>query len=198
MSIPTSFFPHPTYAEDQPLDHTILTVHVLSRGFQTGAIFGSLVGIGRHLYNRPASTTLLSSLLRSTGVGGVYGIAFMAVGLGVRMWGREKIEWQDRSWRLLENKGQVECDTFSAVGAIAGAGMVALRQNLRQAGWRALVGGAGLGGTMGVVGYMAWRYGVKGGKWDEAAVAVAEELNPAMPIKEEGKSGYTDPRTRKA
>lgn len=32
----------------------------------------------------------------------------MAVAVPARMWGREEIEWQDRSWRLLENKGQVE------------------------------------------------------------------------------------------
>lgn len=38
----------------------------------------------------------------------------VGVGLGIaatmgRMWGREEIEWQERSWRLLANKGQVEC-----------------------------------------------------------------------------------------
>lgn len=113
------------------------------------------------------------------------GIAFLAVGLEARMWGREHIEWQDRSWRLLENKGQLECDTSSAEGAVVGAGAVAWRQGFRQAGWRMLVGGAGLGGLAGVVGYMGWRYGVKGGKWEDAAVAVVEELNPAMPVESE-------------
>ena len=29
------FFPHTPYAEDQPLGHSILTVHVLTRGFPT-------------------------------------------------------------------------------------------------------------------------------------------------------------------
>ena len=180
MSMPSAYFPHPPYAEDQPLSHLILTTHVLSRAFQSGALIGSLLG-ARHLYT---SRTFLP-LLRSAGVGGVYGVAFTTVALAVRMWGREKIEWQDRSWRLMENKGQVECDTFSTGGAIAGVGLVAWRHGVSQAGWRLFLGGAGAGGLIGVVGYMGWRYGVKGGKWDDAAVAVAEELNPAMPV--EGK-----------
>lgn len=188
MSVPSRFFPHPPYAEDQPLSKLILSTHVLSRGFQTGALFGALTGTVRHIYTRPTTTTLLSALLRSSGVGGAIGIAFLAVGLEARMWGREHIEWQDRSWRLLENKGQVECDTFSAEGAIVGAGAVAWRQGFRQAGWRILVGGAGLGGLAGVVGYMGWRYGVKSGKWEDAALAVAEELNPAMPV-DSGRDG---------
>ena len=185
MSIPSRFFPHPPYAEDQPLSKSILSIHVLSRGFQTGALFGGLTGTVRHIYTRPTTTTILPAVLRSSGVGGAIGIAFLAVGLEARMLGRENIEWQDRSWRLLENKGQVECDTFSAEGALVGEGTVAWRYGVRQAGWRMLVGGAGLGGLVGVVGYMGWRYGVKGGKWEDAALAVAEELNPAMPMDSE-------------
>lgn len=82
----------------------------------------------------------------------------------------------------MENKGQVECDTFNAGGAIAGAEMVALRQGVRQAGWKLLVGGAGAGSLVGVVGYMGWRYGIEGGTWEQAALALAEELNTAMSI----------------
>lgn len=99
------------------------------------------------------------------------------------MWGRENIEWQDRAWRLLENKGQVECDTFATEGAVAGvAGVAAVtwRHGVRAAGWRTIVGGAGVGSLVGVIGYMGWRHGVKGGKWEEAVETVAEEVNPAM------------------
>ena len=180
MSIPSAYFPHTAFAEDQPFSHLILTTHVLSRGFQTGASFGPLFGTIRHVYARRSRPPLLA-IVRSAGVGGAYGVAFMAVGLGVRMWGRQKIEWQDRSWRLMENKGQIEVDTFSAEGAIAGAGLAAWTYG-RHAGWRMLLGGAGAGGLLGVVGYMGWRYGVKGGKWEDAAVAVAEELNPVIPV----------------
>lgn len=105
------------------------------------------------------------------------------------MWGREEIEWQDRSWRLLENKGQVEVDGFSAVGAVVGAGMTVVGKGVRGVGWRMAIGGAGLGGTLGVVGYMGWRYGVKGGKWQEAVEKVGQEVNPVMPVEESKEAG---------
>ena len=188
MAIPTHFLPHPPYAEDQPYPHLILTTHVLSRGFQTGALLGSLLGTARHLYTHRTTALLLPSLLRSSGIGGGVGVGAMAVAVPVRMSGREEIEWQDRSWRLLENRGQVECDVFSAVGAVAGAGVVAgrgWRGMVGEAGWRGMVGGAGLGGLLGVVGYMGWRYGVKRGEWGEVVGKVVEEANPAMSV--EGK-----------
>lgn len=79
-----------------------------------------------------------------------------------RMQGRENIEWKDRSWRLLENEGQLETDDWTYIGmAVAPAVLVARKgPNL---GWRSYVGAAGLGSVVGMVGYMAWRYGVNGG-----------------------------------
>lgn len=178
----TTLFPHTPYAEEQPLSHTILITHVLDRGFQTGAVFGSLYGAARHAYVRRTTSSITAPILRSAGVGGVIGIALSALATGIRMWGREKIEWQDRAWRLLENKGQVECDTFATEGAVAGVAAVAWRHGVRTTGWRTIAGGAGLGSLVGVIGYMGWRYGVKGGKWEEAVELVAEEVNPAMPV----------------
>ena len=179
------FFPHTAYAEDQPLSHLILITHVLDRGFQTGALFGSLYGAARHVYLRRRALTAASigpRVLRSAGIGGAVGIPTLALATAIRMWGREQIEWQDRSWRLLENKGQVECDTFATEGMVVGSAAVAWRHGLGSAGWRMLVGGAGLGSLVGVVGYMGWRYGVKGGKWEEAVEMVVEEVNPVMPV----------------
>lgn len=184
MAIPTHHLPHPPYAEDQPYSHLILTTHCLSRGFQSGALLGCIIGTARHIVAHRTTTSLLPRLLRSTGIGAAVGVASMAVAVPVRMWGREGIEWQDRSWRLLENRGQVECDVFSAVGAVVGAGAVGVGR--RGAGWRAMVGGAGLGGSLGVLGYMAWRYGVKRGEWEEVIGKVAEQGNPVMPV--EGKT----------
>ncbi len=59
---------------------------------------------------------LAARVLRSAGVGSLWGIGFLAVGLVGRMWGRTEIEWQDRSWRLLENRGQVETDDWTLGG----------------------------------------------------------------------------------
>lgn len=79
------------------------------------------------------------------------------------MWGKEPIEWNDRSWRLLENKGQVEVDDWSYGGAIMGAAAtVFARTNM---GWRGFLGGTGLGSLVGVGGYMVWKHGMH--KWWE-------------------------------
>ncbi|MCJ1290604.1 hypothetical protein MMC34_002144 [Xylographa carneopallida] len=127
-------FPHTPYAEDQPLAHTILTTHVLFRGFQSGAAVGLLLGSARHslsLLRQRRSPSLLytpshltfppATIVRSTALGAVVGTVLMAVALPGRMWGREDIEWRDRSWRLLENKGQKEVDAWGVLGAGVGA-----------------------------------------------------------------------------
>ena len=83
----------------------------------------------------------------------------------MRMRGKEEIEWQDRSWRLLENKGQVEVDDWTYGGMAAG--LVTSVAKGRSLGWRGVIGSVGAGSLVGMMGYMGWRRGVKGGKWDE-------------------------------
>lgn len=172
-------FPHPAYAEDQPFFYTILSTHVLHRGFQTGAIIGLLAGAARPLWARkqaPTITTtkagtmsamkplLLRPLLeRFTGMGAVIGTGLIAVGLGVRMYGREEIEWRDRSWRLLENKGQILVDDLSVAGMVLGgaASVALMRRNGEQLAWRRVVGGAGMGSVAGILVYLGWTYGIR-------------------------------------
>lgn len=90
------------------------------------------------------------------------------MGLPIRMWRREDIEWKDRAWRLLENKGQMEVDDWGVVGAaVGGVGVLARGVSLSSSSWMR-IGGLGMGSTVGVVGYMIWRHGVHGGKWEEA------------------------------
>ena len=84
--------------------------------------------------------------------------------LVARMWGREEIEWQDRAWRLLANAGQMEVEEWSLAGMGAGVLAVVMRKGFREGGWRRVVGGAGVGNLVGVLGYMGWRYGVRGGR----------------------------------
>jgi hypothetical protein len=112
-----------------------------------------------------------SIITRTTGSGAFLGFCSMAILLPIRMAGKERIEWQDRSWRLLENKGQMEVDNWSTWGMLAGIGTTAaiMRKNgmpLRGPGLTHIVGGAGLGSLAGVIGYMGWRYGVNGGYRD--------------------------------
>ena len=114
----------------------------------------------------PLTRLLLPAAYRGT----VWTIGLVGVGLVGRMWGREEIEWQDRSWRLLENEGQLECDDWTvggmgvgAVAAAAAAGGGAAGQGLL----KRAVGGMGVGSLVGMAGYMGWRYGVQGGKFPD-------------------------------
>ncbi len=166
------FFPHPTYAEDQPLSKTILTTHVLTRAVQAGSLAGTGVGLSlltlrrfNIVSSRVPPVPAYLTILRSTGVGAVIAFGILSVGLPVRMWGQEEIEWKDRSWRLRANKGQTECDDFTYGGMAVAAAAVAWKG--KGLGWKGALGGIGAGSLLGMLGYMGWRYGVKGGKFEE-------------------------------
>ncbi|KAK3697950.1 hypothetical protein LTR37_017174 [Vermiconidia calcicola] len=158
------FFPHTAYAEDQPYAQMLLTYHVLHRGLQSGAVVGLGISVVRSLIRH---TPLATAALRSSGYGAIIGTALMVPGLASQMAGKTEIEWKDRSWRLLENEGQKEVDDWSNAGFVAGA-LATVRSDafrqLRQGRWVKLVGGAAMGSLLGVTGYMAWRYGVHGGR----------------------------------
>ncbi|KAM3545563.1 hypothetical protein ARSEF1564_001557 [Beauveria bassiana] len=186
------YFPHTAYAEDQPLARTILTTHVATRAVTLGTLLGVAATSARTVIpalrpkveqqqqqqQQPFAARLLrscaGSILATLGVAGV--------GLVVRMWGRDDIEWRDRSWRLLESKGQLETDdwTYGGMGAAAAtSALVMVKARAAGArkktpppavlvlGWRGLVGAAGLGSVGGMMGYLGWRYGVNGGKFPE-------------------------------
>ncbi|KAM0477574.1 hypothetical protein ACHAPX_005888 [Trichoderma viride] len=168
------YFPHTPYAEDQPLSHTILVTHVLTRAVTTGSIIGLAItgirqSIPRWRHPGPLPERLLLSVSRNTLittalVGGI--------GIPARMWGREPIEWQDRSWRLMENRGQLETDdwTYASMGAaVLATGLMRIRGagGPAKLGYHGVVGAAGLGSVGGMIGYMVWRYGINGGKFVE-------------------------------
>lgn len=211
----SALFPVADYAEDQRFARTILTTHVLHRGFQSGAFVGAVIGGIRtlpvktmypsilrprqkldfvlpsasslnsrskavrtvltqpgatyqtaspvrqffstttsrlRLPNNVQSTTAASAkILRSTGVGSLVGLSAMAIMLPMHMAGKEEIEWQDRSWRLLHNQGQVAVDNWSLLGMAGGIGVGALRDGgVWKQSWRVSVGRMGLGSLIGV------------------------------------------------
>ncbi|KAL9051497.1 MAG: hypothetical protein Q9162_005970 [Coniocarpon cinnabarinum] len=191
------FCPRAEYAEDQPWGKTVLAAHVLHRGFQSGALLGSVAGALRFattqrttptstssasanstMMRKPQVSSTSSSALSATsarpqitgrliagaGTGSVVGTVIATIALWGRMNGREDIEWRDRSWRLLQNRGQVEVDDWSIIGAVAGAaGSSVIKGAAAIPPWKRLLGGAGLGNVAGVAAYMVWRYGVHGG-----------------------------------
>ncbi|KAF3045257.1 hypothetical protein E8E11_000380 [Didymella keratinophila] len=165
----TSLFPHPQYAEDQPSAHAILYLQVLRASAMTFS-FLSLPHTGisilsSQVQHQPITVnTVLSKNLSNSGRSLILGaVAGVAMTWG-RMRGKSEVEWQDRSWRLLENKGEIYTDweTIGATGVGALAGVAAARRGVvpLSAG-RAALGGAGFGlgsGVLFVVGmYVAGR-----------------------------------------
>jgi len=163
------FFPHTPYAEDQPLYHTILAAHALHRGFQIGAALGILYGGAGLLVSavRTFSTTPQIAqwpvIQRTAGVGSVIGTSALGVVLAMRMAGRSEIEWRDRSWRLMENQGQLAVDDWSLGGVVLALTYMSLgkRKSEDLGRWKTVVGRAGIGSSIGMMGYFTWTYLVK-------------------------------------
>ncbi|KAI0090299.1 hypothetical protein BDY19DRAFT_764258 [Irpex rosettiformis] len=193
----SQFYPHTQYAEDQPYSRAILTQHVLLRAFELGGGAGLGFGTLAHFasrfaarkvpsppslqaaassvageplaefpFNRPTSL----KLIHSAGYGSFLGVLALSFALIFRMRGKEDIEWKDRSWRLLENKGQVQLDNWTLVGALAGLGTVVSPPVARRyggiagLGWRGVVGGAALGSLAGLLGFSVTQAGSKSNK----------------------------------
>lgn len=151
---------HPTYAEDQPHARLLLTAHVLHRAITVGSIFGTLYGGGRFAFSPStrAVTTLPAALLRSSATGVLVSSGIIALALAGRMYGREEIEWKDRTWRLLESQGQNQTDEWSAAGMAGGSVVgVAVGRSVGVAAWKGALGGVGAGSVLGVVAMMTWR-----------------------------------------
>lgn len=97
----------------------------------------------------------------------------MIPGIPFYMRGKADIEWKDRTWRLLENAGQVEVDDWSSIGFVGGAVVAGWREvgrGVTKGSFLRVTGGAAVGDLVGVAGYMFWRYGVNGGKWPDKEV----------------------------
>lgn len=154
----TSLYQHTPYAEDQPNAHSILYLHVMrasAMSFTFLSLFQipiSLIRARRSPTPTPMST-ILASTLKISGRSLVLGTVAGAAMVWGRMRGKEEIEWQDRAWRILENKGEVQTDwvTLGGAGTGAVAGLVAARRGaIPASAGNALLGGAGLGMATGV------------------------------------------------
>lgn len=153
-------WPHPAYAEDQPYAKSLLYVHVFHRGYQVGAGIGLLSAVYRNIRGprkivSPSSSTATAArqiFWSSIGKGSLIGGGVTMALLTARMWGLEDIEWKDRSWRLLENKGQVMHDRYCDWGVGLGTlSAVAFRTSTgRIIAWET-AGRAGLGGLLGAI-----------------------------------------------
>jgi hypothetical protein len=164
----TTLFPRSDYAEDQPYAKTILRFHCLLRGLNVGATLAVPTAFASAMIWGPRTLpTFNNRLLVHSFRGTVGGLAFGILAAEGRMFGREDIEWKDRSYRLLANKGQVEVDNWSLAGGALGSLLGARRGRVPESLSRSVISGFGLGTVVGLAGYLGWRYGVNGGKWPE-------------------------------
>ncbi|KAL9945631.1 hypothetical protein D7B24_007402 [Verticillium nonalfalfae] len=115
--------------------------------------------------NPSAHPLRAARLLGTVGSATVATVGITALVTIAHMWGRDEVEWLDRSWRLRANPFQTEVDDWTYGTSLAALGIagVGFRKQMANLGWRGLVGVAGLGSVVGTVGYMGWRHGIKGG-----------------------------------
>ncbi|KHO00291.1 uncharacterized protein MAM_02214 [Metarhizium album ARSEF 1941] len=162
------FFPHTSYAEDQPLPRVILTTHVVTRAVAVGSAVGVGVAAVRQAVPPWRGPDAFSRrLVRASSAGALCGLGLGVVAAAGRMYGRDLVEWQDRSWRLMENRGQLEVDDWTYLGMAAGVGTAWGAGTLRGMGPRGVVGAAGAGSVAGFLAWAAWRLGLNGGKYKE-------------------------------
>jgi hypothetical protein len=153
-----SLFPQAAFAEDQQNAKAILYLHVM-RASAMSFTFFSLARIpiilARAQFRKvPVDVpALFARTLQSSGRVFAIGSAVGALMTWGRMRGRTEVEWQDRSWRILGNNGEVKTDWTTMVGSGAGAvvGAVAARRGAIPASvGSALLGGAAAGSSVGM------------------------------------------------
>jgi hypothetical protein len=132
-----SLFPQAVYAEDQPNAQAILYIHVMRASAMTFTFFSlarmPITLIRSRVRGLPVNmSALVARTLQSSGRAFVAGSAVGAFMTWGRMRGRGDVEWQDRSWRILRNKGEVRTDwvTMGGMGAGATAGILATRRGV--------------------------------------------------------------------
>jgi hypothetical protein len=152
-----SIFPQAAYAEDQRNSRSILYLHVMrasAMSFTFFSLFRFPFALARAQYQKTPinMSVLVARTLQSSGRAFVLGSAAGALATWGRMRGKEEVEWQDRAWRILGNKGEMKTDlvTVGGMGAGAVAGVVAARRGVVPASvGAAVLGGAGAGAGIG-------------------------------------------------
>ncbi|EOA90602.1 hypothetical protein ACJQWK_11570 [Exserohilum turcicum] len=161
----TSLFPHTPYAEDQRYARSILYLHVMrasamSFSFLSLAQFPASIVAARYRKTAINYKAVVARTLKTSGRGLVAGTAAGALMTWGRMRGREDIEWKDRSWRILQNSGEVRTDWValgSATGGAVAAVVAARRGRVNMPVGSAVLGGTGAGMAVGVP-YMVASY----------------------------------------
>jgi len=154
----TSLFPHSAHAEDQHYARTILYLHVVrasSMSFSFLSLLQFPISLVAARYRNTAVdySMIVVRTIKTSGRGFVLGTAAGVAMTWGRMRGRGDVEWKDRAWALLENKGKVKTDWVtlftSSAGAVATL-MAARRGTIPLTTGNAILGGAAFGSAAGV------------------------------------------------
>ena len=113
------FYPHSELPEDQKYSKVILYSHLAHKGLQVGSIIGGLSGLFSYFVTKAGKASGLSrSFSKFSNIGALSGpIIISGVGY-LQMRGKEKIEWQDRAWRLQRNEKLSTVDAFTDVSVL--------------------------------------------------------------------------------
>ncbi|KAK5993476.1 hypothetical protein PT974_06907 [Cladobotryum mycophilum] len=112
----------------------------------------------------PAATTsgphsLTDKLLLNASDFSLLAIGATTIGFVAKMWGKELIEWQDKSWFLRNTPVVAQMDDWTYAGMLGGAlaAVVAGKVSSKSLGWRGLVGAVGIGSIWGTAVFFAWK-----------------------------------------
>ncbi|KAL5432601.1 hypothetical protein PMIN07_010543 [Paraphaeosphaeria minitans] len=154
----TSLFPHTTHAEDQPSAHAILYLHVWRATTMTCTFAAQLTAPASLLLSRYRHGTRFTGfaygirLLVHSARGLVIGSILGFPATYVHMFGREEIEWQDRAWRLQENREEELTDLTTLMGmVVAPVAFAATKARGRLGIGMTLMGGIGVGAGTGMI-----------------------------------------------
>ena len=112
-----------------------------------GCFLGSTAAISKFAFKR--TTPFSNTLLKYNTIANITSSVASPIMVEMRMKNKMEIEWQDRSWRLLQNEKQLVIDKYVAsgigfgviVGSVLPFGGLASR----------VIGGAGMGSASGFV-----------------------------------------------
>jgi hypothetical protein len=149
-----SLFRQAPYAEDQTNAHSILYLHVIrasTMSFAFISLFQFPISLVRARYTKATinMSALAARTLQSSGRAGALGVAVGVLATWGRMRGKEVIEWQDRAWRILGNRGENQTDwvTMGGVSAGAVASVVAARRGVIPSSVGSVMGGGAAAGS---------------------------------------------------
>ncbi|ETW01516.1 hypothetical protein H310_06180 [Aphanomyces invadans] len=114
------FVPVPDDVEDQRYAKEVLYAHVTARSIQVCAGLATVGTLASAPFVKSKTVSLTTRVLTNNSRAVLLGLVAGPVMTFGRMQGQAAIDWQDRTWRLLQNPGQNNADIGFVVGSVVG------------------------------------------------------------------------------